>query len=71
MRNQKYTAIFFLFYFICSLRTYIAPGSLWDFISTNYKELVYIFLCFLELREQFAWKYVWKEYLRRFFSVIL
>ena len=44
MRNQKYTAIFFLFYFICSLRTYIAPGSLWDFISTNYKELVYIFL---------------------------
>lgn len=66
MRNQKSTAILFLCYFVCSLPAYREPGSLWDFIFTNYKELGYIFLRFLELREQFAWKYVWKEYLKRF-----
>lgn len=68
MRNFKITVILILCYFTCSLMAYRSPGSMWDFVFTNYIELVYIFIRFLELREQFAWKYVWKEYLGRFFQ---
>lgn len=68
MRNLKITVISILCYFTCSLMAYRSPGSMWDFIFTNYKELVCIFLRFLELRKQFAWKYIRKKYLIRFFQ---